>query len=487
MYISDKAWDKYIALLRRVNEKAAQEMFEYLATHNWWTSRKEKQAAMDYAFALATKYGEAAGAAVCEFYDQVADEWAGKATAPAVPAKTATYGEVAKAFNGTAKTLNTKMMSDAIGRLVKMAGVDTMMQNALRDGAEWAWIPRGDTCVFCLTLASRGWQEASLKAVKNGHAEHVHANCDCTYAVRFGPDQDVEGYHPEEYQELYYSAEGDSPQEKINSMRRMKYALDKDKINAQKRAAYARKTHREIQLMSKNYGISHDLPEKMRKKLEEGPRPGKLISEEEIRSFSDEVEKRGYRFANKIRGLSRTAHGGFEYYRGSIDELYSILEELDNTREYWTDTMKRKGVLIGYEDFGNLDDFARTNGRNVFFNKKIYDDSEYLEADYMDGVLRRIFSKGTDHRMVSRHEIGHVIQNTGGDVNRRTERVIRHLADQEGVSFKEKALQLTSLYGITNTEGEFKELICEVLAASGSNEKETREEALMVLKEVFAR
>ena len=216
-------------------------MFSYLANHNWWTSRAEKQAAIDYAYGLATKYGEAAGAAVCEFYDEVAEEWAGRTVAPAVPAKTATYGEVAKTINGTGKTLNTKMMSDAVGRLVKMAGVDTMLQNALRDGAEWAWIPRGDTCPFCLTLASRGWQEASEKAIKNGHAEHIHSHCDCTYAVRFSPDQNVEGYNPEEYRELYYSAEGNTPEEKINSMRRIKYGMDKDRINAQKRVAYAKR------------------------------------------------------------------------------------------------------------------------------------------------------------------------------------------------------------------------------------------------------
>lgn len=247
MYISDKAWNKYISLLRKVNEKAAEEMFSYLAHHNWWTSRAEKLAAIDYAYGLATKYGEAAGAAVCEFYDEIAEEWAGRTVAPAVPARTATYGEVAKTVNGTGKTLNTKMMSEAIGRLVKMAGVDTMMQNALRDGAEWAWIPAGDTCPFCLTLASRGWQEASAKAIRNGHAEHIHANCDCTYAVRFSPDQNVEGYDPEEYRELYYSAEGNTPEEKINSMRRIKYGMEKDKINAQKRIAYAARHSRDIE------------------------------------------------------------------------------------------------------------------------------------------------------------------------------------------------------------------------------------------------
>ena len=245
MFISDKAWDNYIALLRRVNEKAGQEMFSYLARHEWWVSRKAKQAAIDFAYSLATKYGEAAGAAVCEFYDQVAAEWAGYHIPPAVPANTATYGEVAKAINGTSKTLNEQMMSDAISRLVKMTAVDTLMQNALRDGAEWAWIPRGDTCAFCLTLASRGWQRASDKAINNGHAEHIHANCDCMYAVRFRPDQNVQGYDPDEYLALYKSADGNTPDEKINAMRRIKYKIDADKINAQKRAAYAARKERE--------------------------------------------------------------------------------------------------------------------------------------------------------------------------------------------------------------------------------------------------
>lgn len=244
MFISDKMWNNYITLLRNVNQKAAQEMFSYLAHHEWWLDNKAKQAAIDYAFAVATKYGEAASEAACQFYDQVAGFWSGHVLPSAVPAPTATYGEVAKAINGTSGTLNEKMMAEAIGRLVKMAGVDTTMQNALRDGAEWAWIPRGDTCPFCLTLASRGWQRASQKAIRNGHAEHIHANCDCTYAVRFSEDQDVEGYDPEEYRKLYYSAGGSRPEDKINAMRREKYKLQKDQINAQKREAYAKRKER---------------------------------------------------------------------------------------------------------------------------------------------------------------------------------------------------------------------------------------------------
>ncbi len=244
MVISDKAWDRYISLLRKVNNKAAEEMFSYLAKNEWFLNNRTRQAAIDYAFGLATKYGEAASEAVCEFYDQVVAEWSDSILPAAVPAKTATYQEVAKAFNGTAKQYNDQLIADAIGRLVKLSGVDTVMQNALRDGAEWAWIPRGDTCAFCLTLASRGWQRASKDAIKNGHAEHVHANCDCIYAVRFRSDQNVEGYDPEVFERLYDNAEGNTPKQKINAMRRSFYEQNKEKINEQKRDAYEKRKER---------------------------------------------------------------------------------------------------------------------------------------------------------------------------------------------------------------------------------------------------
>ena len=104
---------------------------------------------------------------------------------------------------------------------------------------------RGDTCAFCITLASRGWQSASKQAIKNGHAEHIHANCDCTYAVRFGHDVDVEGYNPSAYYKMYQNADGGSPKAKINAMRREFYAENADAINAQKRSAYAKMRARE--------------------------------------------------------------------------------------------------------------------------------------------------------------------------------------------------------------------------------------------------
>lgn len=244
MTISERTWVNYINRLRKVNDAAADKMAQYLRTHVI-ESYAQRQALIDYAYAIATTYGEGAAELACEMYDALG--LASEMFMPAAePAETATISEVAKTVNGAMKVSDDiEVIAASVGRLVKMAGVDTTMQNAIRDRAEWAWIPHGDTCAYCIALASRGWQRASSEAMKGGHAEHIHANCDCTYAVRFTKDTRFAGYRPEEYREIYDYAEGSSSRKKINAMRREFYAENKEKINAQKRSAYEKRRERE--------------------------------------------------------------------------------------------------------------------------------------------------------------------------------------------------------------------------------------------------
>lgn len=249
MIISDESWSKYISDLRKVNDEAARLMLEFMDLHRdpdgLWNSREVRQAIIQYAYGLSSKYGEAAAELACEMYDAVG-ALSDVIIPAAVPAEVPTYADIAKAVNGTLKqSSNLEMVASAVARQVKMVSVDTVMKNALRDGAEWAWIPHGDTCAFCITLASRGWQKASKKALKNGHAEHIHANCDCTYAVRFNSRTDVQGYDPDKYKRMYYDAPLDGQRatgkNRINAMRREFYADNKEAINAQKRSAYAKR------------------------------------------------------------------------------------------------------------------------------------------------------------------------------------------------------------------------------------------------------
>jgi hypothetical protein len=200
-----------------------------------------------YAYGICTQYGEAAAELACQMYDAAAA--ASNANAPpAEPAETATFGEVAKAINGARKQSKNEEHTAAVGaRLVKQAGLDTTLQNAHRDGAEFAWVPHGDSCGFCIMLASKGWQTAPKGAATR--AAHVHANCDCTYAVRFDSRSGVEGYDPDYYKlrwdEAKEAAEdwdgGTGWQDALNALRREQYEENAEKINAQKRAAYAKR------------------------------------------------------------------------------------------------------------------------------------------------------------------------------------------------------------------------------------------------------
>lgn len=74
--------------------------------------------------------------------------------------------------------------------------------------------------------------------MKDGHAEHIHANCDCEYAIRFNNDTEYESYDPRVYEDIYYDADTSSyglhdghwqsmSTARINGIRRAQYA---DKI-----------------------------------------------------------------------------------------------------------------------------------------------------------------------------------------------------------------------------------------------------------------
>lgn len=197
MKLTQAAWDDYISRLSRLNQKAGQLMREYMDEH----PEADTDALIRYAYAFVTKYGEGSAELACQMYDALAE--AQGVTLPAAePAPTATYGEVTGMVKATQDS--PRSLQSGVSRMVKQAGADTTTRNAIRDGAEWAWVPHGDACPFCRMLASNGWQRASKNLLKKGHAQHIHANCDCEFAVRFS----------------------------------------RERINAQKRAAYASQAYR---------------------------------------------------------------------------------------------------------------------------------------------------------------------------------------------------------------------------------------------------
>lgn len=197
--------------LARVNQKAADQMQEFLDKHgydnqDWITS---------VAYELATKYGEAAASVTCDLYDAIA-ETQGANVPAAEPAKTPTLQET-KDVIGYAMRTAPKTVPAATGKLVKKTSTRTMRKNAARDNAMVALVPSGDGCVFCKMLGSRGWESA--RYTKSFEA-HLHNNCRCEYVVRFGNNLRVAGYDPEALLKEFNDTGEKTWPEKMKAVRR---------------------------------------------------------------------------------------------------------------------------------------------------------------------------------------------------------------------------------------------------------------------------
>lgn len=262
MQISKKDWKAYITKLRKLNDKAAELVVRYVQQHGF----ADREALIAYCYQVVEKYGTGSAALSAAMYDATA--LMSQAAVPAAEmASIASYGDVAKTVNGVLKTSsNVDELAGAVSRWVKKAGCDTTLQNAVRDsgggsrnkkyggkrntGAQFAWVTSGDTCAFCLALSANGWQNQTKMGAAT-HAEHIHSNCDCTYAVRFSDDGGVAGYDPDaitaqierdlklqgmesDISDYYHGAMNDDV---INAIRRQNYARNREEIREQQNSA----------------------------------------------------------------------------------------------------------------------------------------------------------------------------------------------------------------------------------------------------------
>ena len=72
MTISIKDWDRFVQRLGSVSKKAADELRIWVNKQGGLISI-DRQALIDYAYALATKYGEGTSALAASWYDAVAE------------------------------------------------------------------------------------------------------------------------------------------------------------------------------------------------------------------------------------------------------------------------------------------------------------------------------------------------------------------------------------------------------------------------------
>ena len=79
----------------------------------------------------------------------------------------------------------------------KVAANECIAWNARRDPSrpKWARVPvGGETCEFCIMLASRGFVYHTADT-----ASHAHANCDCRVVPSWDKSPSVQGYKPDKY------------------------------------------------------------------------------------------------------------------------------------------------------------------------------------------------------------------------------------------------------------------------------------------------
>ena len=369
--ISQAAWRKYIDKLAAIDKKAANLMKAWIDQHGL----QDEEALIRYAYGLATKYGETSAALSADMYDQMAEMMEADVPA-AVPAETASLDEVRR---GTmwGKYHSPSQIPSIVGRQTRQAGADTMIQNAKRDNAQWAWVPQGYNCAFCITLASRGWQKASNTVLRGNHAEHIHQNCDCTFAIAF-KEKDKRQYDyiydPKKYEDMYYGAEGSTPKERINSIRRSQYQLNKDYINAQKRDAYQA---RNVTLPTKTGNVT--LPTKT---------GNVTLKQGALTSSNDPDYKRRAAHADlyyeeiRNRKIEPVSSAIAKHTDLSVDEAKTVINHVFNEEHLFED-----GTLRRFDtSYDMAESFQRViEGKNIQEHDIILLKHELMEANLMAG------------------------------------------------------------------------------------------------------
>ena len=110
-------------------------------------------------------------------------------------------------FNGEGDAYG--LLALLLDELVKQPGRSTMIASARDNRIRYARVPVGDTCAFCLMLASRGAVYVSRSSAGD-RGSRFHGKCDCAVEpVRDDYDLDQlkrQGYDPDELYDKYLTA-----------------------------------------------------------------------------------------------------------------------------------------------------------------------------------------------------------------------------------------------------------------------------------------
>jgi hypothetical protein len=92
---------------------------------------------------------------------------------------------------------------------IRQTGYDNLWRDYRRGicKGKWARVPVGDTCAWCLMLASQGAWYLSKQSALGSNGGHYHDNCNCI-AVYHSDAENIPNYENLlEYKRMYYDAE----------------------------------------------------------------------------------------------------------------------------------------------------------------------------------------------------------------------------------------------------------------------------------------
>lgn len=124
-------------------------------------------------------------------------------------------------------------LQNVINDSIRQTGNNNLWRDYERGmaGGKWARVPVGDTCAWCLMLASQGAWYLTEESAISAHGRRYHDNCNCI-AVYHADADSIRGYAKlESYKRMYYDAENirsanDDPRNDYKYPEELQYRID---------------------------------------------------------------------------------------------------------------------------------------------------------------------------------------------------------------------------------------------------------------------
>ena len=195
---------------------------------------------IDAAATVAAKYSYLGCELGAQWYDlcsELAEINAEPAELPEVDSeaiKSRTRDAFEKSQQPTVQGVFNDFMQNIINDSIRTTGSANLWRDYERGiaGGRWCRVPVGDTCAWCMMLASQGAWYLSEESALQGHAGKYHEGCDCK-AVYHADAESIQGYSDlAKYKKMYYDADNDR---RANASGREKYPEElSDRVKAAK-------------------------------------------------------------------------------------------------------------------------------------------------------------------------------------------------------------------------------------------------------------